>query len=405
MTRTGLSNAATTMTDSLGASSRRIPFGRPMLGQAERDAVSAVLSDSTLTHGPRVREFEEAFAGFTGAPHAVATSTCAAALHLAALALDIGPGDEVLVSAQTHVATAHAIELCGARPVFVDSEPRTGNLDPQRLAEAVTPRTKAIALVHYIGVPADMAAVLEIAGRHNLRVIEDCALAPGAMVEGVHVGLLGDAGCFSFYPAKHMTTGEGGMLITRRGDVARRAAQLRAFGIDRNVVTERDLPGRYDVQALGLNYRMSEMAAALGIEQLKRLPDFLRRRRANFQMLAAGVANVDGLAVLAGDQDVAHCAAYCLVALLDDEFASRRNDVLHGLQRRGVGASVYYPAPVPRMSYYREKYGYDAGRFSHAARISDASIALPVGPHLDDADIEFVLDALRASVAEVAANV
>ncbi|RMF82815.1 MAG: DegT/DnrJ/EryC1/StrS family aminotransferase [Planctomycetota bacterium] len=393
------------MIDPSAAQGRRIPFGQPMLGQAERDAVTAVLNGSTLTHGPRVREFEEAFARFTGAPHAVATSTCAAALHLAALALDIGPGDEVLVSAQTHVATAHAIELCGARPVFVDSEPRTGNIDPRRLAESVTPRTKAIALVHYIGVPADMKAVREIADRNQLRVIEDCALAPGATVEGVHVGLIGDAGCFSFYPAKHMTTGEGGMLITRDANVARRAAQLRAFGIDRNIVADRDLPGRYDVQALGLNYRMSEMAAALGIEQIKRLPEFLRSRRANFRRLAVGIRNIDGLRVIAADQDVAHCAAYCLVALLDEDCAPRRDDVLRALQRRGVGASVYYPAPVPRMSYYREKYGYDAGRFRHAARISDASIALPVGPHLDDADIDFMIDALRASLAEATADV
>ena len=402
-----LSSSADSMfvADAPRAAQRQIPFGKPMLAQAERDAVAAVLHGTTLTHGPRVRQFESGFAAFTEAPHAVATSTCAAALHLAALALEIGPGDEVLVSAQTHVATAHAIELCGARPVFVDSEPHTGNIDPQLLADAITSRTRAIALVHYLGVPADMPAILEIARKHDLRVIEDCALAPGATVGGTHVGLLGDVGCFSFYPVKHITTGEGGMLITRHEQIARRAAQRRAFGIDRDVVAQRPLPGRYDVHALGLNYRMNEIGAALGIEQLKRLPGFLRRRRTNFRALTSGLAAIDGVRPLAASQDVETCACYCLAMCLDGELAGRRDDLMRALQTRGVGVSVYYPAPVPRMSYYRDRYGYDASHFHNAARLSDATIALPVGPHIKSDDAEYMLAAIRASIAEVAAHV
>src|SRR4051794_22765026 len=199
-----------------------IPFGRPMIGDEERDAVSGVLGGTTLTHGPRVKEFESAFAAFTGAPNAVAAATCMAALHLSYLAIDLQPGDEVLVPAQTHVATAHAVEACGGRPVFVDADPRTGNLDLDDLEAKLTDRPRAIGLVHYLGLPVDMRRVMELARANDLYVVEDCAVALGAHVDGTHVGLLGDVGCFSFYPVKHITTGEGGMVITRRAELADR---------------------------------------------------------------------------------------------------------------------------------------------------------------------------------------
>ena len=202
-----------------------IPFGKPLIGDGERDAVAEVLAGTTLTHGPRVKEFEAAFAQFTGAPWAIATSTCWAALHLSYMAIDLGPGDEVIVPAQTHVATAHAVEICGAKPVFCDAEPRTGNMDLDQLESLITDRTRALGLVHYLGRPVDMGRFMEIARRHDLYVVEDCAVALGATYDDVHVGLHGDIGCFSFYPVKHITTGEGGMVITRRDDLADRVSQ------------------------------------------------------------------------------------------------------------------------------------------------------------------------------------
>src|SRR5919112_4756843 len=183
-----------------------IPFGKPLLGDAERQAAADVLSGTTLTHGPRVKAFEAAFADFTQAPHAVATATCMASLHLAYLTLGIGPGDEVLVPAQTHVAMAHAVEICGAKPVFVDAEPRTGAVDLDLMEDLVTERTRAISVVHYLGLPVDMERVLALARPHDLFVVEDCAIALGATYRDVHVGLHGDIGCFSFYPVKHITT-------------------------------------------------------------------------------------------------------------------------------------------------------------------------------------------------------
>ena len=247
---------------------RNIPFGKPMIGEEERRAVMDVLSGPILTHGPRVHEFEKVFAQFTQAPFAVATGSCTAALHLAYLQLGIGAGDEVIVPTQSHVATAHAVEYCGARPVFIDSEPRTGNIDLDAIEACVTERTRALSVVHYLGLPVEMDRVIEIGRRHKLFVVEDCALAIGSYYQGTHCGLIGDVGCFSFYPVKHITTAEGGMLITRHADVAKRVAMQRAFGIDRNVVSERKTPGDYDVELLGFNYRLNEIGAALGLEQM-----------------------------------------------------------------------------------------------------------------------------------------
>ncbi|RPH52969.1 DegT/DnrJ/EryC1/StrS family aminotransferase, partial [bacterium] len=263
-----------------------IHFGRPIIGEEEKAAVLAVLGGPILTHGPLVKQFEAAFAESTGAEHAVALASCTAALHLAYFYLGLGPGDEVIVPSETHVATAHAVELCGARPVFVDSEEKTGNLDLDRVEAAITPRTRALSIVHYLGMPVEMDRVQEIARRHELFVVEDAALALGTRYKGIHAGLWGDVGCFSFYPVKHITTAEGGMLTTRRPEIAARISMVRAFGIDRNVPSERKVPGMYDVEALGFNYRMNELGAALGIEQMKRLPELLRRRRENYETLS-----------------------------------------------------------------------------------------------------------------------
>ena len=366
---------------------RRIPFGMPIIGEAERAAVLEVLGGPCLTHGPRVKAFEAAFAEFTGAPHAIAVGSCTAALHLAYLALGIGPGDEVLVPAQTHVATAHAVELVGARPVFVDSEARTGNLDLDRLERLITPRTKAISPVHYLGLPVDMARVSAIAKARGLRVIEDCALSLGAYEGNVHTGLLSDGGCFSFYPAKHITTAEGGMFITRDPALAAAVSAGRAFGIDRNVVHERHVPGAYDVTALGLNYRLSEIGGAMGVAQMARLPGILERRAENHERLTAAMRGIEEVELLASGRPGARCSHYCLVTLLKAPLARRRYEIVERLKTLGVETSVYYPRPVPCMTYYRRKYGHTEAEFPVAARISGESIAWSVAPHIGPDEI------------------
>lgn len=383
-------------------STATIPFGKPIIGDEERNAIAEVLAGTTLTHGPRVKDFEAAFAEFTGADHAIATATCMAALHLAYLAIDLGPGDEVIVPAQTHVATAHAVEACGGRPVFLDAEPRTGNVDLDALDTLITDRTRAISLVHYLGRPVDMRRLLETARRHGLYVVEDCAVALGATVDDVHVGLLGDIGCFSFYPVKHITTGEGGMVVTRRDEIAERVSKQRAFGIDKSVLTDRRHTGAYEVEHLGLNYRLGELNAAMGVEQMKRLPGFLEHRERIYERLHAALSGIEGLAPLDSGHD-GHLRAshYCLVAMLAPGLADRREELIERLKAGGIGTSVYYPQSVPDSAYYRGRYGYERGSCPVATRISTTSIAFPVGPHVEESDVERIRDIVQEAIAEM----
>jgi dTDP-4-amino-4,6-dideoxygalactose transaminase len=373
---------------------RDIAFGKPIIGDEERRAVMEVLGGSQLVHGPRAKQFEVDFAAFAGGGHALSVASCTAGLHLAYLYLGIGPGDEVLVPAQTHVATAHSVEYTGAKPVFVDVDADTGNIDIDQIEAAITSNTKAISVVHYLGLPVDMDRVNSIALKYDLFVVEDCALAIGGRFKGTHTGLLGDVGSFSFYPVKHITTAEGGMFLTRNANIAERVLRLKAFGYDKQL-GERVVPGLYDVDMLGYNYRMNEIEAAIGVEQLKRVSGFLQRRASNASALREAIGDIAEVKPLAaGGGDFEH-ANYCMVIVLDEAIADKRFDIISGMRELGVGTSVYYPGPVPHLKYYREKY--DLGRiaFPNAARISNNSIALSVSPHLDEEDMRYVGTTLK----------
>lgn len=377
---------------------RSLPFGRPWITDEERQAVLDVLNGNILTHGPQGRVFEEKFAAFLGPDaHCVSMSSCMAALHMAWFHLGLGPGDEVVAPALTHVATVHAVQAMGARPVFVDADPLTGNITPESIARAITSRTKAVALVHFLGIPCDMEAIMDLARDHGIRVVEDCALAVGSRFQGKHVGLWGDAGCFSFYPVKHITTGEGGMLSCRDADVAAKISRQRAFGVDRTH-TERKVPGCYDVVELGLNYRMSEMQAALGVTQMVKLPEIMRRREENFRLLKERLSDFDCLRILDSQRSDAQNSHYCLCLVLLGKLGDRRDEIIHSLNASGVGTSVYYPQPVPRMTYYNNLYSYDARNYPVAEQISDRSIALPVGPHLGIEDMEYIAEKIIAVI-------
>lgn len=376
---------------------REIPFGKPILGDEERRAVLDVLSGNILVHGPRAKEFELAFARFTGAAQAISVSSCTAALHLSYFYLGIGPGDEVIVPAQTHTATAHAVELCGARPVFVDAEIETGNIDIEQLASLITDRTRAISVVHYLGMPVAMDKVNAIARNHTLFVVEDCALAIGTYYKGRHAGLHGDTGCFSFYPVKHMTTAEGGMLTTGEPELAAKITRQKAFGVDKTVA-ERSIPGIYDVTMLGFNYRMSEVHAAIGIEQVKRMEGFLTKRRKNYDTLSSGLRELPELTLLKSSHGDFVSSYFCHAALLSDKLTSHRSEIIKYLSEHGVGTSIYYPKPVAHFSYYKEKYGYKGSEYPVARYISESSIALPVGPHLDQDDMQYIVSTLKEAL-------
>lgn len=385
------------------AAVREIPFARPWITDQDRKAVLEVLEGPVLTHGPQGKAFEAEFSAFLGQEaHSVSLSSCMAALHLSYIHFGIGPGDEVIVPAQTHTATAHAVEWVGAKPIFVDCDPRTGNLTAERIALAVTPRTKAISVVHFVGIPCPMPDIMALAKKHRLVVVEDCAIALGARWEGRHVGLFGHAGCFSFYPVKHITTGEGGMLVTKYPEVAEGIRKLRAFGVDRTYA-ERTIPGMYDVPSLGLNYRMSELQAALGRTQLSRMDENMKLRRTHFDAYQRKLSNVPHLRILETGAVEAQSSPYCWVGVLEGSLAGKRNKVVMRLNAAGIGTSIYYPQPVPRMSYYRNKYGYEESRYFEAAQISDHSVALPVGPHLNEGDVQIICEGLLNILKEVTA--
>ncbi|MFC1590337.1 DegT/DnrJ/EryC1/StrS family aminotransferase [Candidatus Omnitrophota bacterium] len=376
---------------------KSIPFGRPIIGEEERRAVQEVLKGPILVHGPKAKEFEAAFSAFVGGGNAVSVSSCTAALHLSYFNQKIGQNDEVIVPAQTHTATAHAVELCGGKPVFVDAEEETGNIDIGQIEKRINANTKALSVVHYLGMPVDMDKICAIAKKHDLFVVEDCALAVGTYFKGVHAGLHGDVGCFSFYPVKHMTTAEGGMFLTRSKDIAGKIAYQKAFGVER-AFSERKIPGIYDVVTLGYNYRMSEIHAALGVEQLKRIDHFLKKRKENYDLLSKGIGGIEEVGQFRSTGGEFQSSYYCLSVLLSDGMAAKRNEIIDYLKKQGVGTSVYYPKPVPLFSYYKNKYKYTEDDFPVASRISDSSIALPVGPHLDQDDMKYIVATLKEAI-------
>ena len=379
---------------------RNIPFGKPVIGDQERRAVMEVLGGTQLVHGPRAKQFEADFTTFVGGGYALSAASCTAGLHLAYLHLGIGSGDEVIVPAQTHVATAHSVEYTGAKPVFVDADHDTGNIDIEQIESAITPRTRAISVVHYLGLPVDMTSVMALARKYELFVVEDCALAIGGKFKGTHVGLIGDVGVFSFYPVKHITTAEGGMLITRHSHVAEHVLRLKAFGYDK-MLGERVVPGLYDVDMLGYNYRMNEIEAAIGVEQLKRIGTFLERRTANNSALRNAISEISEVRPLAdGGGDFEH-AYYCLAIILEDRIAGKRFDIISGLSQAGVGTSMYYPGPVPHLKYYQDRYKLGDTPFPNATRISQQSIALSIGPHLGEDDMDYTAAALKKVLAKL----
>jgi len=352
-----------------------IPISKPFLAQEERAAVLEVLDSGMLAQGKRVAQFEEEFAAYCGVRHAIATSSGTTALQTAFLAHGIGPDDEVITTPFTFIASANAIRFVGALPVFVDIDPRTYNLDPAGIEAAITPRTRAILPVHLYGLMADMPAILQIAARRGLIVIEDACQAHGAMIGGRKAGAFA-TGCFSFYPSKNMTTGEGGMITTDDDEIARRCRLIRHHGMDQQYLHE----------TLGYNFRMTDLQAALGIPQLRRLEELTARRIANAAYLTANLRGVQPPATPAGYRHVYHQYTVRVPAGQRDRLAA-------GLTARGVGNRVYYPLPVHQQPYYR-RLGYDV-TLPEAERACAEVLSLPVHPALSEADLQTIVEAVN----------
>ncbi len=366
----------------------QIPIARPYIGQEEQEAVLRVMASGQLAQGKEVAAFEAEFAQACGVRHAVAVSNGTTALHLALLAHGIGPGDEVITTSFSFIATANSVLYTGARPVFVDIEAGTFNLDPALVEAAITSRTRAIMPVHLFGQPARMGRLAEIARKHNLVLIEDACQAHLAEAEGKKTGSFG-TGCFSFYPTKNMTSGEGGMLITDDPAIADRAAIMRAHGMRQ----------RYYHEMIGYNYRMTDLHAAIGRVQLRRLSGWNAQRQANAAYLNRCLkeleAKVERPAVTPGYSHVYH--QYTIRVQPDS--AVNRDELRRLLDRQGIGSGVYYPVPIHRQAVYQERgYAYNA-YLPVTEQATSEVLSLPVYPGLTDRELEiiarFVAEATR----------
>lgn len=366
-----------------------IPISRPSLGEAERRAVEATLASGWVAQGPRVQEFERGFAAFCGVEHAVATTSCTTALHLAVAALGAGPGDEVVVPAFTWVATANAVAYTGATPVFCDVSPDTFNLDPAAMAAAVSERTVGLLPVHLFGLAADMTAVRAIAERHGLWVVEDAACAVGTRQAGRHAGAFGAAGCFSFHPRKTLTTGEGGMLVTGDGALAERARSLRDHGSSRSGHARHAGSRSFELadhDRLGFNYRMTDVQAAIGGAQLERAEWLLAERARLAARYDADLADLEWLRLPRVPEGETHgWQSYVC------RYAGDREALMAALEERGIATRPGTHAP-PELGVY----GRRGEAFPNARLAARQSLALPLFAGLTDAEQDRVVAALRA---------
>lgn len=378
-----------------------IPFGRPLIADDELRYANEALSSGKLVHGSFTEAFEREFAEMQNVVDAVSVSSCTAGLHLSLFCAGIGPGDFVAVPAMTHVATAHVVELVGARPIFVDVSPDDGNVDIEALEHvAANVPLKAIMPVHYLGLPCKMQEISAIAERLEAEIFEDCALAVGATYDGSPMGSFGKSGSFSFYPTKHMTSIEGGMVTTNDEAFGHALRKKRAFGYDKSL-QQRTRPGHYDVDELGFNYRMNEVEAAVGVAQLRNLESALLARQRNDSILREAALSCALLTVFPNNQGGALSSHYCFNILLPNDGSVDRDKLQDGLTEAGIGTSIHYPKAIPLMKYYASKYGYEKGSFPVAEWIADYTISLPVGPHVSEDDARFIAETFVKTVEQV----
>jgi perosamine synthetase len=389
-----------------------IPIAKPYFGEEERLAVQAPLETGWVVQGPHVKRFERLLAEYTGAPHALATSSCTTALHLAVAALGVGPGDEVVVPAFGWISAANVVEHLGGRPVFCDVDLTTFNASPAALESVVTDRTVGMIPVHLFGLCAELGPMLELARKRGLWVVEDAACTLGAYYHGAHAGTLGDAGCFSFHARKTITTGEGGMVTTPRDDVAELVRSLCDHGASRSDY-QRHSDGTLllsEYELVGYNFRLTDIQGALGCAQMERLPWILERRRALAARYDEALAGLDWLRTPATPDGYVHGyqAYVCLFAPEEASLANvgelhrLRNRLMTDLQERGISTRQGTHAAVLQNVYAR-KYGLRPEQFPNAYIADRLTLALPLYPQLTEAEQETVVDALARGWQAIAA--
>jgi len=385
------------MKDSSGrARDQFLVFGAPAIGEAEIQEVVASLKSGWLGTGPKVARFEDDFKAYKGAEHAVAVNCCTAALHLSMLAAGVQPGDQVITTSLTFCATVNAIIHAGAAPVLVDVDAVTMNIDPGQVEAAITSRTKAILPVHFAGRPCEMDALTDIAERHGLKLIEDCAHAIETEYKGRQVGTFGDFGCFSFYVTKNIVTGEGGMVLTRREEDAARIKILALHGMSKDAWRRFSDEGykHYQVVAAGFKYNMMDLQAAIGIHQLQRIEVYWQRRQEIWRRYNEAFAGLPIELPALPESGTRH--AYHLYTILVDEARAgiSRDAFLDAMTANNIGVGVHYLS-IPEHPFYRQTFGWGPEAYPNAMRIGRQTVSLPLSARLSDEDVEDVIAAVR----------
>ncbi|MDC6170004.1 DegT/DnrJ/EryC1/StrS family aminotransferase [Paucibacter sp. XJ19-41] len=379
-----------------------LPFALPEIGEDEIAEVVDTLRSGWVTTGPKARRFEQAFAEFLGEPQieCIAVNSATAGLHLALEALGIGPGDEVITTTHTFTATAEVVRYLGADVVLVDIDPKTLNIDPKLVEAAITPKTRCIIPVHYAGLAVDMIAILDIARKHGLRVVEDAAHALPTTLEKELIGTMGsDATVFSFYANKTMTTGEGGMLVTRNAELAKRAKVMRLHGMNRDAFdrfTAKVPSWYYEIVAPGFKYNLTDIAAALGLHQLKRIPAFQARRELIAQAYNDAFADLPLILPPQPVEGDTH-SWHLYVLRLSEELEMERDVFIERLYAAGIGCSVHY-IPLHLHPYWRERYGLRPEQFSHSQKAFERMVSIPLYTAMTDADVQRVIRTVREIV-------
>jgi dTDP-4-amino-4,6-dideoxygalactose transaminase len=375
--------------------STTVPFHLAAVGEQEAQAAADVIRSGWLTMGPRTIDFEQKFATYVGAKHALAVNSCTAALHLALDAIGIKPGDEVLVPTVTFTSTGETVAYCGARPVLVDVDPVTLNISPEDAERKITTRTKAMIPVHYAGQPCDMEELHQIAVRHNLRVIEDAAHAVPASYRGVPIGALSETTCFSFYATKTLATGEGGMVTTSNDAIADRVRIMRLHGIGRDAWKRYSSEGSwyYEVLAAGYKYNMTDIQAAIGLVQLSKCDDMRGLRAAVAARYNEAFSELPTLEIPSQREDRQSALHLYPLRLNLELLTINRAEFIQELAKRGVGASVHF-IPLHMHPYYRECYGYKPSDLPVAASQYQRYLSLPLFPMMTDEQVAHVIESV-----------
>ncbi len=355
-----------------------IKFSIPNIQQKDIKIVSQVIKSGWLTHGKYTSFFEKEFKKFTKSKYAISVSSCTAGLHLSCIASGFKKGDEIIVPAQTHTATAHAVEYTGAKAIFADIDFYTGNLNLENIKKKITKKTKGIILVHMAGYPCDVEKIRSFCRLKKIKLLEDCAHAIGTKVKNKHVGNFGISGSFSFYPTKQITTGEGGMVITNDFNFYKKIKKLKAFGIDKDI-KDRKKQGDYDVKSLGFNYRMTDFQAALGYRQILQYKKNLNKRRLIAKQYIKNFLNVKNIKHMPYSKN---CSFFIFQI-----FCKNRDKILKELKKKNIGVSVHYSKCLPRMTYYKRKYNLNINHFKNSDIYGRTNISLPIYPKLKIKDV------------------